>query len=75
MLIYLHETVATTIGHVNLSARNCILYKFGQSVRENFRSLVDGRTSDIVASKLSIGSGKQYEKGKCIVDDIILTHI
>lgn len=36
---------------------------------ENFPTGGVGRTTDIVASKLGIGSGKQYEKEKYIVDN------
>jgi ParB family chromosome partitioning protein len=36
---------------------------------ENFPTRETGRTSDIVASKLGIGSGKQYEKEKYISDN------
>lgn len=37
---------------------------------ENFRTLIQkGRACDLVAEKLSIGSGRQYEKEKYIVDN------
>lgn len=36
---------------------------------ENFPIRENGRTSDIVAQKLGIGSGKQYEKEKYIADN------
>lgn len=36
---------------------------------ENFPPQDEGKTRDIVASKLGIGSGKQYEKEKYIVDN------
>ena len=41
------------------------------SAREKFPDLghEDGRVRDIVADKLSIGSGKQYEKEKFIVEN------
>lgn len=40
----------------------------GGKGRENFPDL-KGRTRDVVASKLGIGSGKQYEKEKYIADN------
>lgn len=36
---------------------------------ENFPQCSDGKTRDMVAEKLGIGSGKQYEKEKFIVDN------
>ncbi|WP_044296248.1 ParB N-terminal domain-containing protein [Robinsoniella peoriensis] len=36
---------------------------------ENFPQCYDGKTRDMVAEKLGIGSGKQYEKEKFIVDN------
>lgn len=40
--------------------------KSGANLGENFPK---GRTTDIVAQKMGIGSGKQYEKEKTIVDN------
>ena len=40
----------------------------GGKGKENFSDL-KGQTRDIVASKLGIGSGKQYEKEKLIVEN------
>lgn len=40
----------------------------GGKGKENFPDL-KGQTRDTVASKLGIGSGKQYEKEKVIVDN------
>ena len=37
-------------------------------LKENFPGAADGQVRDIVATKLGIGSGKQYEKEKFIVD-------
>lgn len=36
---------------------------------ENFPQGSDGKVRDIIAEKLNIGSGKQYEKEKYIVDN------
>ena len=44
--------------------------QFGNvTVCENFYSPDKGRTTDLVASKLGIGSGIQYEREKFIVDN------
>lgn len=40
----------------------------GGKGKENFPNL-KGQTRDVVASKLGIGSGKQYEKEKYIVEN------
>ena len=42
--------------------------RMGEGV-ENFPQLEEGKTRDIVAQKLGIGSGKQYEKEKYIADN------
>ena len=42
--------------------------RMGQGV-ENFPQLEEGKTRDVVAEKLGIGSGKQYEKEKYIADN------
>jgi ParB family chromosome partitioning protein len=43
--------------------------KQNETVKENFPSREDGQVRDIVAQKIGIGSGKQYDKEKYIADN------
>jgi len=55
----------------SLKARERILSnQNNESAKENFpRQSSEGQVRDIVAEKLNIGSGKQYEREKYIVDN------